>query len=547
MAGLGTALNPNGESGTVDSPVINQTDVVQTNKGDIKQTTSIETVSHVIYKDWIYSRTYNIDSSMKPGHIFGYIRIHPKDCNPYVNYISQMFKTWTGGMKVRARFMANFANGGSFRIGYLPPIFTKNDIMKVPLSTLTAYPNQDLDPKNTDWTEFRTSDQRNIAYHYMQDPDAIEDVMNFGGWIVFYVVGSLVQSLQTSGSVQMVIETAGDFEFRQLAPLDVSSSANSGPLPPYLLGNIAATPGCDNCFVDDMRLMASPVKTANPSCGGVAVRRLDGAWLDAPKLSPYAAYYRSAPSIVSVVEKFNYQTYEDYKTGVFKRRVGNKLPLGCVRYAIAAAASTNASPDDKTPRYEFKEFDTKDPKYYTIKCTLELAEEQRWRTLKTGEGYPAMPDGTTEGTPYESPYHGECEFENLFPGESLVYWNCRLFKTVDLQPRNISAYLTSDSLPPSNTSYLFSLRDQRSPTNPIMWIRLASNGLFTTNAVSGSVSYYGSRYFFHYEQELSPTSPLPPVPNAFALFENMTETRRAYKLGLLSAQNTDNDPAVRRV
>lgn len=98
-------------------------DQLPDNPATLAATTSIETLQNVMYRDWIWRNTFPIDTTMQPGTIFGTIKIHPKNCNEYITHIAAMFKTWVGSFKVRSRFMATFQFGGSFRVGWLPPIF----------------------------------------------------------------------------------------------------------------------------------------------------------------------------------------------------------------------------------------------------------------------------------------------------------------------------------------------------------------------------------------------------------------------------------------
>lgn len=535
MAGLGTALNPNGESGTVDTPVINQTDVKQNSKQDIVQTTSIETVQHILYRDWIYSRTYNIDSSMKPGHVFGFIRIHPGDCNKYVSYIANMFKTWTGGMKVRARFMANFANGGSFRIGYLPPIFRKSEILNIPLATLTAYPNQDLDPKNTDWTEFRTSDQRNIAYHYMQNPDEIEDVQNFGGWIVFYVVGSLVQSLQTTGAVQMVIETAGDFEFRQLAPL-TSGFVEGGPFPTNILGGLSCQGGCDNRYVNRITTMHAlpPAMGTTIKMGGVLARKLNGEYVQATQLSQYASDLRSRWTTslqCKTDDDYAFTAVTSYNHGRFATGTSWPAPSRS-EFCVAAATKSIGGETGKNARYRFSDWVVQGS-YGNFDAVLVDGETEKFEAMASGRGFVCRPVKSGYDTVTATAWHGASDFPNTFPEESLVVFFNQPMCTVDLQTFAMAEHLRRYK--PGGVGFLYSLRSANT-TGPIMWLRLSQEGMFTTNAVANRVDIADSSIYLQYEQELSPSAPLPPVPSPLYLMENMRMVRKAHKQGLTLAQ-----------
>jgi hypothetical protein len=224
MSALGTTIAPEGETGTV-TRLQHMPDQVPDNPATIAANTSIETLQNILYENWVWRNTYQIDASMRPGAIIGTIPVHPYECNDYVRHIARMFLTWTGAMKIRTRFMATFQFGGSFRLGFLPPKFTQQQINNLPIQTLTAYPNIDIDPKNTNWIDFQCSDERNILFHWMTDDYTKPE--NFAGWFVFYVAAPLVLSGEVT-QIQLLVEAAGGFHFAQLAPIaEINTGSNA--------------------------------------------------------------------------------------------------------------------------------------------------------------------------------------------------------------------------------------------------------------------------------------------------------------------------------
>lgn len=220
MAALGTTLSPGGESGNVQGLDM-QLDASPNNPMSIKQDTSIETLTHVLEKDWIWKETVTVSTTMAPGTVFAIFPIHPYECNRFVKHVGSMFNCWTGSMMLRMRMMATAFYGGSIRVGYLPPNMTKNEIRNMPLDVLTVFPNDDFDPKNTTWTHFNTPDERDVAYHYMSNnPEGWDenDKRSFGGYIVLYVAGRLVTQSPEFNSINIIIESAGNFKFSQINP-----------------------------------------------------------------------------------------------------------------------------------------------------------------------------------------------------------------------------------------------------------------------------------------------------------------------------------------
>lgn len=220
MSGLGTTMSPTGETGTV-SKIDTHLEQLPSNPSQIAQDTSIEGVSHVLERDWIWKETVSVSTTMSPGTVFSIMPIHPFQCNRFVRHVAQMFNCWTGGMHIRLRMMATAFYGGSLRVGFLPPNLTPTQIRNMPLDVLTVYPNNDFDPKNTNWVHFSTTDERDVAFHYMSnnadgyDPS---DKRSFGGYIVLFVAGRLVTQSPEISSINIVVETAGNFEFSQINP-----------------------------------------------------------------------------------------------------------------------------------------------------------------------------------------------------------------------------------------------------------------------------------------------------------------------------------------
>jgi len=119
------------------------------------------------------------------------------------------------------RMMATAFYGGSIRVGYLPPNINQTEIRNMPLDVLTVFPNDDFDPKNTTWAHFSTPDERDVLYHYMS-PNTngwdVTDKRSFGGYIVLYVAGRLVTQSPEMTSINVIIESAGNFNFSQINP-----------------------------------------------------------------------------------------------------------------------------------------------------------------------------------------------------------------------------------------------------------------------------------------------------------------------------------------
>jgi len=94
----------------------------------IAATASHDTLGFILNRDWIYHATFSVTADMQAGTVFGVIPIHPAHTHTYIQHVAKMFKFWTGHSIMRARFVANAMNGGSFRLGFLPPSMTKEEV-----------------------------------------------------------------------------------------------------------------------------------------------------------------------------------------------------------------------------------------------------------------------------------------------------------------------------------------------------------------------------------------------------------------------------------
>jgi len=272
MSGLGEALESGGVSGTAENVPTQDAQTIQSNPKEIKHTSAIETIMFLLLRDWIFHSRYQINTSMNPGHVFGIIKVHPMFSHKYVRYVYQMFNAWTGSMAVRCRFMGTAFYGGSFRIGFLPPNVSEADIRGMGTENLTAYPNVDLDPKNTDWMTYSPPDERNVMFHWATNQPTSDRPETFGGYIVFYVVGPLVTQNPEFNSISLVVEAVGKFDFAQPNPHFGNSIAppiNAGPLSVATCTDLFNQRGCDDFICDRMRVQYLNSTTTSLQVGGI--------------------------------------------------------------------------------------------------------------------------------------------------------------------------------------------------------------------------------------------------------------------------------------
>jgi hypothetical protein len=517
MSALGEGMTP-GETGTV-TEMQHMPDQLPDNPSTIAANTSIETLQNILYQNWVWRNTFVIDASMQPGHVFGAIKIHPKNCNDYITHISKMFLTWNGAFKVRTRFMATYQFGGSFRIGFLPPRFSQAEVENMPIQTLTAYPNVDLDPKNTMWSTFQASDERNVLFHWMTELTD-EKPESFAGWFVFYVAAPLVIS-GGSTSVSMLVEAAGSFDFAQLAPITAVSPSGNG----WLAGagdDLLAQPGCDDRTADSYNaIQILPVNIKSLLSGFTCSNKVGGGVPSTvgSALSPFRTAWRNRA--LETHQKIN----TDYK--------------GQATLTTAPSGVFWDVPDDSALSIQNAEQDTYGLMFPESGNEVEYSGAPRRTTstsspgtvtMATKETKAAVAGGriagfTTQINIYDNPInttdcflyvdlvtdnHDQSILHNELPDESLVtFVNTRL-RTVNLQTTLIATALKNTLPSDPNTSQLYQLFSSSQPA-PLMTLRVHPSGIITTSATDAValLPNDGNTLYLRYLQDLPMNSPLP--------------------------------------
>jgi len=522
-SGTGTTISPSGEPGVptqASAPIPTQ---LPDNPATIAQTTGSETLQQVLYGNYIYRNTFTVDPTMKPGHVFGYIAIHPMNVNDYITHVARMFATWTGNFLTRARFLANFANGGSFRIGFLPPIFTEHEIQNLPISTLTAYPNMDLDPKNTEFVHFKCSDERNIAFHWMRELDSLTQ-QDFGGWVIFYVVGPLVQSLQTTGSVSLIVECCGNFQFDQIRPISSigPNPPDSGPLPASVTSNLQFQLGCDDWLVNDRHfaVQVNPSSQVSMPCGWWFANAVGGGLPSAR-----ASGSKASPNMLALRTSIENGTLDVVpRAPAITDIPGSSGTSTLIRFNSNSICPPNATSD-----------------YYQLTFNLAQALDSglgEWSNDKTiTENNPTRPFYFSASSPnfhdhsdvegYIGPGSSKAHIQNavefsgisftnddsslktILPNESIVSFSNLSFRTTNLQTRQMAIALKSMIFNP-DISYLYELHSADT-SGPLLIMRLCPSGMWTTigSASTLIINKPGAEFFLRFVQTLPVTTPIP--------------------------------------
>lgn len=515
MAGLGEGME-NGEPGMVTGTPQIDVQAIPSKKGEISHTTAVEDISFLLYRDYIFLAEYTIDTTMLPGHVFAIIPIHPSACNPYVEYFSKPFNAWNGTMGIRTRFMANAFNGGSFRIGWLPPNLNPTEIRTMPLSSLTAYPNRDLDPKNTDWMHYMANDERNVMFHWMTDGPDYTKPESFGGYIVMYVVGSLVTGQAQIGTVSMVVEAVGNFTFKQPSPRFKNiSPVSNGPLSQDAITDITYAMGCDDFFASPRQAINILPKMLEAlhwgfsrayTVGGQPSYSSPGAALDDVERD---VMNQNISIQTNTVATYNI-TAENYCEFRIPKRTNTCLPFNIDRRAVQFSTSLFAAGASGVTFYD-----------QTVTKAEIHVESDNWQRYTCGPFQSAGTSpgfasfwGETGGT-FNGEYIGAKDTTSLLPkpqpAESAVVFSALISASANAQTRPMAQSLKNSTANPG-MSYLYAVHSQQNPER-LRLLRLNPNGMFTTQAEDNNVTLrpaLGDSFYLTYEGTLPVDSPLPP-------------------------------------
>lgn len=463
---------------------------------------------------------------MSAGHTFGYLKIHPLSCNPYVAYFAKAFLHWTGGMKVRCRFGANFTNGGSFRIGFLPPHFNENQVSTgVPLSTLTAYPTVDMDPKNTDWTEFSTVDQRKVLYHSMDT----EGEDSFGGWIVFFVAMPLVSTMQASGNVSLIVETAGDFQFRQPAPLGTDITPVRGSPLTHSLTRLKNQIGVDSAFMgtrNGLQICASSTTSVKAGfyrqigLGNRTPTSFPGCTFTKPAIAYRDAISNTRFGMPASAKLTHDQTSNEYAQLDGIHNFSGNVPNGIIVYQPHPTQGIMLEAQSS-----FNEHN--DVVQIHVADTL----------FRDNDIWMRVPESTSP-VPISLASNMNSVITPLATGESIVLWvdfEYRMYNTqTEAQRDDLKNTVASDTL-----SYIYALKS-RNTQGVLLLLRLNPNGMWTSPAttVDTILPFSNNDEFFLEFIEILPVStPLPKQNSARKFYSSLRANQRDCNKSLVTLFN----------
>lgn len=510
-------------------------------KSTIRATGSGDSLFHVLNRDWIYLATATIDASMLPGHIVAVFEITPMDSHKYVRHVAQMFKFWCGSMHFKCRFAANAMNGGKFHITQLPPTFTREEINQLDLETLTAYPYEDLDPKDTTPKTYTTVDERNVAFHRLVPRAEDRNWQDRAGWFVIYVVAPLVQSLNATGSVSLVIETAGNFDFRQVAPL---GGPGPGPTPTSRhplersQNDIFHQNGCDD-FTSNGKLFGMQIlgsaTTSLPNGYVFASGVGDAPWTFNAESSIDPNFLARRASVESGAQAVS-------AMGLCMVGPNPQEQEGALAFDMSDSPTLIAL-NGEVARFRVVAFEMNPP---ATNVSPQTGGLKRWNganarfevTLPINDTQTRTWSGDAVQSPfvYATDFYGALlvsdmgvanvnqKLVNPLQGESIIVFCNFATRTMNLQTSLMADDLAKATRNAAD-SYIYHVRSD-DHEGPLMLVRLHPSGMFTTygQAQDAVVIKPGARVWLQFVEKRAMSSPLPPMTTTLSV--NKYRTRR---------------------
>lgn len=218
-----------GPAETFDSSITSQEQPVSSvNAG---QPTGAEAVQHTgasngideyLRKQYIATATLAWNVNQNAGTLLYKKAIHPGQSHQWMQHLSRMYNTFTGGFDFCVKVAGTGFHAGAVMVVRIPPNIDPSALRSI--SDITAFEYFVIDPKTLEVEAKEVMDQRNILFHYM--PLDTKNPQTFGGWFCIYVLIPLNTSSTgaTKINLQVFEKPSKGFEFHQLKPLELANT-----------------------------------------------------------------------------------------------------------------------------------------------------------------------------------------------------------------------------------------------------------------------------------------------------------------------------------
>lgn len=219
-------------------------------------------------------------TTQNTGAILFQSPISPAGGNVYVQYFSQLYNAWAGGMEYSILIAGTGFNGGKLVMVHVPPNYDVADIQG--LQDITVFPYKVVDVKEAGECVTLAYDERNVLFHWRTtDPS---DISSTGGTFAIFVLAPLVNSNGVPGLVNIVLfnRPSPNFRVAQLMPIQAAEK-----IPNNVLSAAAFMPqpgSTPRSPYTDSAIESLVVQTYQPTItlGAYGARRGDGSLVGRP-------------------------------------------------------------------------------------------------------------------------------------------------------------------------------------------------------------------------------------------------------------------------
>lgn len=161
--------------------------------------------------------TFKWDQSVGANTMLWFIELKPSNMHELLDYISQMYATWSGDFDFDTIVAGTGFNGGRIAIAWIPPTVHPNDV-----TNWSTYPYILMDPKNQTAEPSCGADFRQVAFHWNENTytTGFQTVAanNRGGYLAIFVAMPLIVTGSGTPYVEVMVlgKCAENFRFHQI-------------------------------------------------------------------------------------------------------------------------------------------------------------------------------------------------------------------------------------------------------------------------------------------------------------------------------------------
>lgn len=474
-------------------------------------TFSANNIDTHLFRQFVLTSQSQWETSMPAGHIIWKTTVHPSTCNPFVAYISKMYNSWGGSLEYQFIIAGTGFNGGKLLLVKTPPNI---DPSALSLTDLTILPNTIIDVKSQDSFGITASDQRPMAYHYMNqsqghDMDNYAELTSTGGHVALVVLNPLVGANvgATSVSFSAFTRPGADFTLSQM----ISPQINHSIVVDFedMFAHLMDLPAQFHFDVWPRVLRATTESTINNMTTSHVVTRKNKSWISKGHEGSRfdLKQYEKAALILH-----NYEL-KQYKVNVGFSGVN-------VTYKFTDARLNNGSTDIKINRMQVTPTET----YFEME--LQSNEPGSIRNLWIYFGL----NQDTNACIYGEPIVTVETISILAPkGETFIRHTFAASPagTGHLQSNEVFNKISSDvfSTVPDDMDLVYVLRNMKT-RQPLTYVRFTSQGLFTVNKPKIQTDYSSDSVVLTYSHMLDHNARLTANTNEMEMANDLYQLER---------------------